>query len=85
MTDAADGRPRSSNCAVTRGEVDLDWYVERDGVWRDLGLAAPARRALVNEGILTTDDLGRYTLAEIAALHGIGKTVLPKLSSFTKG
>lgn len=60
------------------------WYAERDGVWRDLGLAAPARRALVNEGILTTSDLSRYTMAQLLALHGIGRSVIPKLAPFTK-
>ena len=74
----------TSSCPVTRGEVDLDWYAERDGVWRELGLAAPARRALVNAGILKTSDLKRFTAEEILALHGIGKTVLPKLQPFLK-
>ena len=61
-----------------------DWYAERDGVWRELGLAAPARRALVNEGILTAHDLGRFSIREIAALHGIGRSVLPKLEPYTR-
>lgn len=69
---------------MTRGDVDLDWYAARDGVWRGLGLAAPARRALVNAGILTTEDLGRFTAAEIAALHGIGPTTMPRLAPFLR-
>lgn len=77
-------RDQSSQCPVTRGEVDLDWYAERDGVWRELGLSAPARRALVNAGILKTADLRRWTADDISALHGIGKTTLPKLQPFLK-
>ena len=71
-----------AKCPVTRGEVDLDWYAERDGVWRELGLSAPARRALVNAGILKTSQLRRWTEQELAALHGIGKTTLPKLQPY---
>lgn len=42
-------------------------------------LAAPARRALERQGILTLNILSRYTEKEVLALHGIGKTSLPKL------
>ena len=80
---AARDRSKAS-CAVTRGEVDLAWYAERDGVWRELGIAAPARRALVNAGILQKVDLRKFTLAQIAELHGIGKSALPKLQPFVK-
>ena len=34
---------RISQCPVQRGEVDLKKYENLDGIWRDLGLAAPAR------------------------------------------
>lgn len=60
-------------------EIDHAWYAERDGVWRELGLAAPARRALVNAGILTTADLGAYSEADITGLHGMGKKTLVML------
>lgn len=68
-----------SNCAVTRGEVDLDYYAERDGVWRDLDLAAPARRALVNAGILTLADLAKADMNDVARLHGMGPKALAVL------
>lgn len=58
------------------GDIDQAWYAERDDAWRKLGLAAPARRALVNAGILNEVDLARHSEAEIAALHGIGKNAL---------
>lgn len=61
------------------GGIDHGWYAERDEAWRELGLAAPARRALVNAGILRTADLASYTEAEIAALHGMGKKTLVML------
>lgn len=42
-------------------------------------LAAPARRALENNGITTTERLAEFSEAEILRLHGIGKTSIPKL------
>ena len=63
---------KSSNCAVVRGEVDLSKYEEVDGVWRALGLAAPARRALVNAKLLKLSDLKRISEKDFLALHGMG-------------
>ena len=65
-----------SKCPVTRGEVDLSKYEKVDGVWRELGLAAPARRALVDNKILKISDLKKFTLDQIAEFHGIGPTAL---------
>lgn len=42
-------------------------------------LAAPARRALENEGILTLEKLATYSEKELLALHGFGKSSLPIL------
>jgi hypothetical protein len=56
--------------------VDLEWYAQRDGVWRELKLAAPARRALINANICTVDDLKQISETELVALHGIGKNAL---------
>ena len=63
---------KSSNCAVVRGEVDLSKYEEVDGVWRELGIAAPARRALVNAKLLKLSDLKRISEKDFLALHGMG-------------
>jgi hypothetical protein len=68
-----------SGCAVTRGEVDLDYYKARDVEWRALGLAAPARRALVDAGLLRPGDLATWSATDLAGLHGIGKTALTVL------
>ena len=66
-------RPKkSSNCAVVRGEVDLSKYEEVDGIWRKLGLAAPARRALVNAKLLKLSDLKKISEKDFLALHGMG-------------
>jgi len=63
-------------CAVTRGEVDLSKYEKVDGVWRDLGIAAPARRALVDAKILKIDDLKKWTDQELLNLHGMGPSAI---------
>ena len=55
-----------------------------DGVWKAIGLGAPARRALVDAKILKVTDLGKYTKAQIESLHGLGPSSLPKLAQAMK-
>ena len=43
-------------------------------------LGAPARRALEREGITTLDKLTLYSEKDILALHGMGKSSIPKLN-----
>ena len=57
-------------------EVDLDAYAAVDGVWRELGLAAPARRALIDEGLYKVSDLRKYSLDAIKDLHGMGPNAI---------
>ena len=63
-------------CAVTRGEVGLSKYEKVDGVWRDLGIAAPARRALVDAKILNIKDLKKWSDQELLKLHGMGPSAI---------
>lgn len=42
-------------------------------------LAAPARRALENNGITTLKQLSKFSEEEILKFHGMGKASLPKL------
>jgi uncharacterized protein YdhG (YjbR/CyaY superfamily) len=42
-------------------------------------LAAPARRALENNGITTLQQLSKFSENEILAFHGMGKSSIPKL------
>lgn len=72
---------QDSHCPVTRGEVDLDWYHERDGFWREVGIPSPARRALIDAGIKNLANLRTSDLTHIASLHGVGKTAITKLES----
>ena len=68
-----------SRCAVTRGDIDPDAYARRDGEWRAIGLAAPARRALVDAGLTELTQLSDWTRAEIATLHGMGPRALDRM------
>ena len=47
-------------------------------------LAAPARRALENNGINTLEQLSTYREKEILNFHGIGPSPLPKLKKVLK-
>lgn len=42
-------------------------------------LAAPARRALENNGITSLETLSTYSEKEILAFHGMGRSSIPKL------
>lgn len=49
-----------------------------------LGLSKPAQRALINNGIFKPDNLATWRRADIAKLHGIGPTTLPKLDEILR-
>lgn len=42
-------------------------------------LSAPARRALVNAGIHSVEELAKWTEKDLLALHGLGPSSIPKL------
>jgi uncharacterized protein YdhG (YjbR/CyaY superfamily) len=65
-------RARISQCPVKRGEVDLSKYSKDDAFWQSLGLAAPARRGLVDKKLLKLSDLKRITDREFHDIHAIG-------------
>lgn len=54
-------------------------YEEFDGEWRKIGLAAPARRALVDAKLYKVSDLRKIRLEDLAALHGMGKSAIARI------
>ena len=52
-----------------------------DEVWRQHGVAAPARRALIGAGIYNEKHLRMHTLDELRLLHGIGKKAPEQLEA----
>ena len=77
-------KQNKSNCAVTNGEVDLEKYAKLDGEWVKAGLAAPARRALVDAKLYKVSDLRKISLDDLADLHGMGKTAIARLKVLMK-
>ena len=71
----------NSHGTVTRGEVDLAKYEELDGEWRKIGLAAPARRALVDAKLYKVSDLRKISFTDLSELHGMGKSAIARLSA----
>lgn len=58
--------------------------MKAEELWKSLGLAAPARRALITENIKTIAELKKYTFSEIEQLHGIGPNALVILKPHLK-
>ena len=59
--------------------MDPEKYEEFDGEWRKIGLAAPARRALVDAKLFKVSDLRKITLSDLEELHGLGKSAIARL------
>jgi len=80
MSKALKGKAaKISNCPVINGEVDLARYEKLDVEWREIGLAAPARRALVDAKLYKVSDLRKITVDELEDLHGMGKTAIARI------
>jgi hypothetical protein len=74
-----------SKSPVTRWEVDLSKYEALDGEWRAIGLAAPARRALVDAKLLKVSDLRKISESDLAELHGMGKSAMARIKVIMAG
>ena len=70
---------KSSNSQSDISQADLDRYESLDREWREYGIAAPARRALVDAKLFKVSDLRKISLAELEALHGMGKSAIARL------
>jgi hypothetical protein len=65
-------KKQQSETVVTNGTADLDRYESLDSAWREIGLAAPARRALIDDGLFELADLRKVSLAAVKELDGMG-------------
>ena len=74
----------ASKSAVTRGEVEHDPYSDADQEWLAMGISAPARRTLIDEGFYTISDLRKASLSALKELDGIGPNVISILVSEMK-
>jgi DNA-nicking Smr family endonuclease len=71
-----EAKANERNSPASNSEVDFDAYASVDGAWVELGLAAPARRALIDEGLYKVSDLRKYSLDAIKDLHGMGPNAI---------
>jgi len=69
---------------VSNDDVDLDYYASVDQAWVEIGLAAPARRALIDDGLFKLSDLRKTSLAAVKDLHGMGPNAIRILISEMK-
>ena len=65
-------KKKQSQNPTTNRTDEIDRYEALDGAWRAIGLAAPARRALVDDGLFELADLRKVSLAAVKELHGMG-------------
>jgi len=80
MAKALKGKAaKKSEQAGANGSSDLDKYEKFDREWREIDLAAPARRALVDAKLYKVSDLRKISLAELEGLHGMGKSAIARI------
>jgi len=77
-------KKQQSETVVTNGTADLDRYESLDSAWLEIGLAAPARRALVDDGLFELADLRKVSLAAVKELHGMGPNAIRILTTEMK-
>ena len=57
---------------------------KNEGEWQNIGLAAPASRALINANLTKIEHLKRITEKQLLSLHGIGPSSLPIIKKAMK-
>lgn len=67
----------NQNCDISQAE--LDRYESLDREWREYGIAAPARRALVDAKLFKVSDLRKISQSDLEELHGMGKSAVARL------
>ena len=77
-------KKQQSQTVVTNGTTDLDRYESLDEAWREIGLTAPARRALIDDGLFELADLRKVSLAAVKELHGMGPNAVRILTTEMK-
>jgi hypothetical protein len=71
--------PKKSNQDLDISQAELDRYESLDREWREYGLSAPARRALVDAKLYKVSDLRKISQSNLEDLHGMGKSAVARL------
>ena len=61
-------------------QAELDRYERLDQEWREYGITAPARRALVDARLYKVSDLRKISLTDLEQLPGMGKSAIARLN-----
>ena len=69
-------RARIALCPVARGDVDLSHYDKLDSRWQEIGLAAPARRGLIDNKLTQLSQLRTWHEEDIKKIHAMGPSAL---------
>lgn len=73
-------KARISQCPIKTGKIDITKYAALDAYWKSLGIAAPARRGLVDNNLLKLSDLKKWRQSDFMKIHAMG----PKAASIIK-
>jgi hypothetical protein len=73
---AAERRAEKAQSNSVNPTSEADKYSELESEWIAIGLAAPARRALIDDGLFTVSDLRKTSLAALKELHGMGPNAI---------
>ena len=71
--------PKKSNQDLNISQAELDRYESLDREWREYGISAPARRALVDAKLYKVSDLRKISQSDLEDLHGLGKSAIARL------
>ena len=71
--------PKKSNQVLDISQAELDRYESLDREWREYGISAPARRALVDAKLYKVSDLRKISQSDLEDLHGMGKSAIARL------
>ena len=72
-------KPKKSNQDLDISQAELDRYESLDREWREYGISAPARRALVDAKLYKVSDLRKISESNLEDLHGMGKSTVARL------
>ena len=71
--------PKKSNQDLDISQAELDRYESLYREWREYGISAPARRALVDAKLYKVSDLRKISESNLEGLHGMGKSAIARL------
>ena len=72
-------KPKKFNQDLDISQAELDRYESLDREWREYGISAPARRALVDAKLYKVSDLRKISESNLEDLHGMGKSAVARL------